>query len=116
MSSGLVKILLQTHSFLQIRPLEVSPWLNSMLGKSVPLLRFLACRQSFKCLKLFRTSLDNRELHLGYFLMVLRLRHLKFVKDILCLYGIKRIQSEPNHQYQSYAERRTQEVKSTSNI
>ena len=40
----------------------------------------------------------------------------KVVKDILRMYGIKDMQSEPNHQHQNYAERRIQEVKSTSNI
>src|SRR5687767_3814857 len=40
----------------------------------------------------------------------------KVVKDILCLYGIKGMQSEANHQHQNYAERRIQEVKSTANI
>ena len=37
----------------------------------------------------------------------------KVVKDVLCMYGIKDMQSEPNHQHQNYAERRDQEVKAT---
>ena len=40
----------------------------------------------------------------------------KVIKDILRHYAIKGMQSETNHQHQNYAERRIQEVKSTSNI
>ena len=40
----------------------------------------------------------------------------KVVKNILRMYGIKDMQSEPNHQHQNYAECHVQEVKSTSNI
>jgi hypothetical protein len=40
----------------------------------------------------------------------------KVVTNILCLYNIKDMQSEPNHQHQNYAERQIQEVKSTANI
>jgi hypothetical protein len=40
----------------------------------------------------------------------------KAIKDILRHYAIKDMQSEANHQHQNYAERRVQEVKSTSNI
>jgi len=38
----------------------------------------------------------------------------KQIKDILRMYAIKDMQSEPNHQHQNYAERRIQEVKATS--
>src|SRR5215210_256288 len=40
----------------------------------------------------------------------------KVVTNILRMYNIKDMQSEPNHQHQNYAERRIQEVKSTSTI
>ncbi|HEY9708217.1 MAG TPA: hypothetical protein V6D48_08435 [Oculatellaceae cyanobacterium] len=40
----------------------------------------------------------------------------KQIKEILRMYAIKDMQSEPNHQHQNYAERRIQEVKSTSTI
>ena len=40
----------------------------------------------------------------------------KAIKDILRMYAIKDMQSEPHHQHQNYAERRIQEVKSTSTI
>ena len=38
----------------------------------------------------------------------------KAVKDILRHYCIKDMQSDPNHQHQNYAERKIQDVKSTS--
>ncbi len=40
----------------------------------------------------------------------------KQIKDILRIYAIKDMQSEPNHQHQNYAERRIQEVKNTSTV
>ena len=40
----------------------------------------------------------------------------KQVKEILRMYAIKNMQSEPNHQHQNYAEREIQEVKATSTI
>ena len=40
----------------------------------------------------------------------------KAVKGILRQYGIKDMQSKPNHQHQNYVERCIQEVKSTCNI
>ena len=40
----------------------------------------------------------------------------KQIKDILKMYAIKDMQSEPNYQHQNYAERRIQEVKATSTI
>ena len=40
----------------------------------------------------------------------------KAVKDILRMYSIQDLQSEPNHQHQNYAECKIQEVKLTSNV
>src|SRR5688572_6510043 len=40
----------------------------------------------------------------------------KAVKEILRHYCIKVMQSEPSHQHQNYAERKIQDVKSTSNV
>src|SRR5687768_14295677 len=80
MSGGLMRSLLQTFSSLQSRPLEVLTWHSSLLGKPVPSLKFMVCELKVRCQKPFRISMDNVELHLVYFLIMLKLKLPKLLK------------------------------------